>query len=432
MILLDVLLPDVRGIGTLDSLLLAVPHVPILVFSDPGDEGLAKQAVQRGAQDYLLKDHLDGYTLPRALRNAIDRKAAEDALFLERERAQVTLDAIGDAVLCTDSAGNVTYLNSVAEKMTGWSRDEARGRPIAEVFRIVDGRTREPLARNPTTLAIEHDKPVGPAANSVLIRRDGRESAIEDSAAPIHGRDGSVIGAVMVFHDVSESRAVTGEMSHLAQHDFLTDLPNPVLLNDRISLAITQARRERTRLAVLFIDLDHFKDVNDSLGHASGDRLLRGVAERLQACVRGSDAGSSRKGGDEFVGPARRHRAPGTDAARTADKIICGRWRRRIEVAGPRRCIVTASIGISHLPARRRGCADPAQDRRRGDVPGQEMRSQQLLVLRAGHEPWCRGAALTSGSGASRPIRRASRTPLSLAVTARSAFRIPSADPVEV
>ncbi len=345
-ILLDVLLPDVRGIGTLDSLLLAAPRVPILVFSDAGDEDLAKQAVQRGAQDYLLKDHLDSYTLPRALRNAIDRKAAEDALFLERERAQVTLDSIGDAVLCTDSGGNVTYLNAVAEKMTGWSRDEAMGRPVGEVFRIVDGTTREPLARNPTTLAIEHDKPVGLAANSVLIRRDGRESAIEDSAAPIHGRDGSVIGAVMVFRDVSESRAVTARMSHLAQHDFLTDLPNPVLFDDRITQAIALARRHAKQLAVLFLDLDHFKRINDSLGHAAGDKLLQSVALRLKGCVRSSDA-VSRKGGDEFA-VLLSEITHAEDAARSADKIIAAVATPH-QVAG-HELHVTASIGISIYP----------------------------------------------------------------------------------
>ena len=124
-VLLDLALPDVQGIGALDSLLLAAPHIPILVFSGTGDEDLARQAMQRGAQDYLPRNHLDGYSLPRALRNVIDRKAAEEALFLERERARVTLDSIGDAVLSTDFAGNVTYLNSIAEQMTGWSREEA-------------------------------------------------------------------------------------------------------------------------------------------------------------------------------------------------------------------------------------------------------------------------------------------------------------------
>lgn len=293
-VLLDLRLPDVMGIGTLDRLLAAAPRIPVLVFCDAGDEERAMQAVQRGAQDYLLRAHLDSYSLPRALRNAIDRKFAEEALFLERERAQVTLDSIGDAVLSTDIAGNVTYLNSVAEEMTGWLRGEAKGRPVAEVFRVVDGTTREP--HHPMDRAIAQNMPVVLAANSVLIRRDGFEVAIEDSAAPIHDRDGAIIGAVIVFHDLRESRAVKARMSHLAQHDFLTDLPNVVLLNDRISRAIALARRYEKQFAVLFIDLDDFKRINDSLGHAVGDKLLQSVALRLKGCLRDSDA-VSRRGG---------------------------------------------------------------------------------------------------------------------------------------
>ena len=345
-ILLDLLLPEARGIGALDRLLAAAPRVPILVLSEAGNEDLARQAVQRGAQDYLLRSHLDGYSLPRALRYVIERRAAEEALFLERERAQVTLDSIGDAVLSTDVTGNVTYLNSVAERMTGWSREEAGGRPLGEVFRVVDGTTRQPPARDPMGLAIAQDQAVGLAANSVLVRRDGLESAIEDSAAPIHGRDGSVIGAVMVFHDVSESRAVVAKMSHLAQHDFLTDLPNPVLLNDRLTQAIALARRYDKQLALAFMDLDHFKRVNDSLGHAAGDELLQSVALRLKACVRGSDA-VSRKGGDEFV-VLLSEIAHAEDAARIADKII-GAVAAPHQVAG-QVLLVTTSIGISIYP----------------------------------------------------------------------------------
>ena len=345
-VLLDLLLPDVGGIGALDSLLAAAPHVPILVFTGAGNEDLARQAVQRGAQDYLLKHHLDSYSLPRALRNVIDRKAAEEALFLQRERAAATLDSIGDAVLSTDIAGNVTYLNAVAERMTGWSREEASGRPLGEVFRVVDGRTHELFARDPMALAIEQNKPVGLMANSVLVRRDGFESAIEDSVAPIHNPGGSVIGAVMVFHDVSEARAVALKMSHLAQHDFLTDLPNPVLLNDRISQAIALARRYDKQLAVLFMDLDHFKHINDSLGHASGDKLLQSVARRLKACVRSSDA-VGRNGGDEFV-VLLSDITHAEYAARSADKIIAAITAAH-QVAG-NELLVTASIGISIYP----------------------------------------------------------------------------------
>ena len=264
-VLLDLFLPDSQGIETFEALFKAAPLVPILVLASGENEHIAWQATQRGAQDHLLKDHLDAYWLPRILRSVIERKAAEEALFIEKERAQVTLNSIGDAVLSTDIAGNVTYLNQVAESMTGWSCQEAIGRPLAEVFQIIDGATRTP-APNPATQAVRENQTVGLSANCILIRRDGHESAIEDSVAPIHDRKGQVTGAVLVFHDVSAARAIAQKMAHLAQHDFLTDLPNRMLFSDRVASAIALARRHGKRRAVLFLDLDRFKHINDSLG----------------------------------------------------------------------------------------------------------------------------------------------------------------------
>jgi diguanylate cyclase (GGDEF)-like protein/PAS domain S-box-containing protein len=298
-VLLELSLPDSHGIETFDKLFTAAPDVPILILGGNANEALAKQAVGRGAQDYLLPGHLDSYSLPRALRNAIERKAVEDALYVEKERALVTLNSIGDAVVCSDMSGKITYLNLVAETMTGWRREEAAGQPLGEVFRIIDGATRK-TARDPMKMAVEQNRTVGLIVDCVLIRRDGFESAIEDSAAPIHDRAGRVIGAVIVFHDVSAARALSSQMTHAAQHDLVTNLPNRLLLNDRISQSISLARRQNRPLAVIFLDLDRFKYINDSLGHATGDKLLQSVSKRLLAGLRGSDT-VSRQGGDEFV-----------------------------------------------------------------------------------------------------------------------------------
>jgi diguanylate cyclase (GGDEF)-like protein/PAS domain S-box-containing protein len=296
-VLLELALPD--GIEPFDRLSAAALDVPVLILGGEESEALATEAMRRGALDYLLLSHLDSYTLPRALRRAIARKAVEDALHAEKERAIVTLNSIGDAVLCTDISGYITYLNLVAESMTGWSRDAAIGQPLAEVFRIIDGTIRK-TARDPMEMAVAQNRTVGLTSNCVLLRRDGFESSIEDSAAPIHDRVGRIVGAVIVFHDVSVTRDMTRQMTHSAHHDVVTGLPNRLLLNDRISQSIALARRQNRLLAVLFLDLDAFKCINDSLGHAVGDLLLQSVSRRILASVRGSDT-VSRQGGDEFV-----------------------------------------------------------------------------------------------------------------------------------
>jgi diguanylate cyclase (GGDEF)-like protein/PAS domain S-box-containing protein len=298
-ILLDLFLPDSQGIDTFDEVFRAAGRVPILVLTARADEELARQAVQRGAKDRVLKEHIDRYSFRLTLRHILERAAIDEALFLERERAEVTLNSIGDGVISTDKQGKVTYLNPVAARMTGWSHDEASGRMLCDVFCIIDGETREP-APNPMDIAVRQNKAVGLPHHCVLIRRDGFESAIADSIAPIHDQDGQVTGAVMVFRDVSEARVMELKLSHLAQHDYLTDLPNRMLLKDRLSQAIALAQRHGSRVAVLFLDLDRFKHVNDSLGHAIGDKLLQDVGKRLTAAVRSSDT-VSRHGGDEFV-----------------------------------------------------------------------------------------------------------------------------------
>jgi diguanylate cyclase (GGDEF)-like protein/PAS domain S-box-containing protein len=344
-IFLDLSLPDSQGVETFDKLALAMPGVPTLIIAGAKDVGVALDALRHGAKDYLLEDRLDRDSFVRAIRNMAERKTAEEMLFTEKERAQVTLDSIGDAVLSTNLQGKVTYLNVVAEKITGWTREEATGKDIDEVFVIIDGGTREPCA-NPLRSAITKNRTVGLTPNCILIRRDGAEFAIEDSAAPIHDQHGLVTGAVIVFHDVSVARALGAEMSHLAQHDILTNLPNRTLLQDRLTQAIATASRNDSRIAVLFLDLDGFKHINDSLGHGTGDRLLHLVAKRLLAAVRTSDT-VSRMGGDEFV-ILLSEVAHAGDAGVKAGKILSALSAPfEIEQNTLR---VTASIGVTTYP----------------------------------------------------------------------------------
>jgi len=344
-ILLDLGLPDAHGLDAVRRARSAAPHVPLVVLTGLDDESVATQALQEGAQDFLIKGQIDGRGLIRALRYAVERKASEEALFVEKERAQVTLNSIGDAVICTDIAGNITFLNVVAEKMTGWSGKEAAGHPMAEVLQITDATSSE-TTPNPMALAIVRNITMNLPPNCTLVRRDGFKIPIEDSVAPIHDREGQATGAVIVFHDVSVARAMAGQLAHLAEHDFLTGLPNRMLLNDRVAQAITLAPRHMKKVAVLFLDLDGFKHINDSLGHPIGDKLLQAIGKRLVECVRGSDT-VSRQGGDEFV-VLLSEVEHAEDAAISAVRLLQG-------VAGSysigmHDLHVSASIGVSIYP----------------------------------------------------------------------------------
>jgi diguanylate cyclase (GGDEF)-like protein len=324
-ILLDLGLPDAQGLDAVRRAHAAAPRVPLVVLTGLDDELVANEALQEGAQDYLVKGEIETRGLSRALRYAVERKILDETLFVEKELAQVTLNCIADAVICTDVSGNITFLNAVAERLTGWPWNEAARQPMGQVFQLRDAEA---------------------TTDPILIRRDGSEIAIESSVATIHGREGQTAGAVTVFRDVSAQRAVSLQMTHSTHHDFLTGLPNRKLLEDRVRQAVALAQRHLRPMAVMFMDLDGFKHINDSLGHAMGDKLLQSVANRLVACARASDT-VSRQGGDEFVVllPEIDH-ADG--AAMAASKMLKA-------VAEPHaidehELYVTASIGVSIFP----------------------------------------------------------------------------------
>jgi diguanylate cyclase (GGDEF)-like protein/PAS domain S-box-containing protein len=343
-VLLDLRLPDCPGIAALKKLLRAAPTVPVLVVGTDESDEFASQVIRVGAHDYLLTNRLDRYWLPRALHHAIERALSEEMFFAQAERVEVTLNSIDDAVLSVDMSGRITYLNRMAEAMTGWPRAAAVGRPLQEVFQIVDGATREPV--DPTERPVPGNQTLNLLSNCILIRRNGSESPIEHSAAPIHDRAGLGAGAAIVFRDISAARATSLRMSHLASHDPLTDLPNRLLLGDRLAGALALARRHQRRLAVLFLDIDHFKYINDSLGHMLGDELLRAVGREVAMCVRSSDT-VSRHGGDEFV-VVLSELEHAEDAAVGAEKIRAALARPQT-LAG-HKLHITVSIGISVYP----------------------------------------------------------------------------------
>jgi diguanylate cyclase (GGDEF)-like protein/PAS domain S-box-containing protein len=344
-ILVDLMLPDCQRMACFDQLYKAERHIPILTLCSVDDEDDAKEAVQRGAQGWLSKGYFGNYLVPQALRNIIERKKVEQRLYVAQARAEITLNSIGDAVISANMDGHVDYLNISAEKITGWSRGQACGHPIAEVLNIIDSITDHPVI-NPVEYVLKSDQPHDMTGETILVDRQGKRIPIEDSASPIHDWDGKLVGAVMVFRDISDNVALTSKMRHQAQHDFLTNLPNRALLNDRIALAIALARRSETHPVLLFLDLDKFKHINDSLGHAVGDRLLQAVSERLVKCVRASDT-VSRHGGDEFVILLSSERRP-QDAALTAEKVLAALSMPFL--IGEQELHTSTSIGISVFP----------------------------------------------------------------------------------
>lgn len=302
-VLVDGNLPDSGGTELFSQLRLAAPNALVLPLTGVGGQfppasGEGELFPDPGTSDM---DWLSGaiqYVTRRKTTEAAWR-AADEALFEEKERARVTLGSIGDAVLVTDVQGNVTYINQVAEVLTGWTNSAAIGQLLPTVFNISDKASGK-RGRNPALHAMTENTTVGLAANCVLSRLDGSEVGIEDSAAPVHDRHGQVTGAVIVFRDVNQSITMTRKMAWLAGHDSLTGLASRTLFEDRFKQVASLASRQEGQAAILFLDLNNFKAINDLFGHHVGDRVLKRVARHLLRGVRDTDT-VGRHGGDEFV-----------------------------------------------------------------------------------------------------------------------------------
>jgi diguanylate cyclase (GGDEF)-like protein/PAS domain S-box-containing protein len=279
------------------------------------------------------------------VRDITQRKKNELAIWAEKERAQVTLHSIGDAVITTDKQGKIEYLNPVAEQLTGWTNQEASGKDVTQVFNIVNEQNGKRV-ESPVKRCLREGRIVGLSNHTSLIHHAGHQLSIEDSASPIKDREGNIIGAVLVFHDVSEKREMVQQLSYMAHHDSLTQLPNRIMFKDRLNVELIHAHRNKELLAVFFMDLDRFKQVNDMLGHAMGDELLKEIARRLTNCLREGDT-VSRLGGDEFTILLPRL-TMAEDAIKVAQKLIENLHQPTI--LGGQEFHITTSIGIAVYP----------------------------------------------------------------------------------
>ena len=227
-----------------------------------------------------------------------ERERIQEELFEEKERAQVTLDSIGDAVITTDHYGHVKYLNPVAEELTGWVAKDAYNQPLGRVFQIINEVNRKPIS-DPVERCLAEGNVIGLANHTVLIRRDGREFSIDDSAAPIRNRENQIIGVVLVFHDVTEARRLQRQMAYDATHDTLTGLVNRREFETRLERCLTSAKQRHLQHTLCYLDLDQFKVINDTVGHIAGDEMLKQVSRLLSGMFRHRDT-LARLGGDEF------------------------------------------------------------------------------------------------------------------------------------
>jgi len=299
----DYSMPGFNGLNALAILRHPDPDLPAILVSGEIGEEIAVAAMKAGASDYVMKGNLARLVpaIERELREAEDRRRrrrAEQDLFRERERALVTLHSIGDGVITTDQKGRINYLNPVAEQLTGWTNAAAQKQPLMQVFTVVNETTRQPI-KNPADICLRTGSHVVHGAQSLLVNRNGQEFPIEESAAPIRDPDGSIIGMVLVFHDVSRERHMARQISYQTSHDTLTDLSNRTAFETQLAELVQRAGSTAQQHVMLYLDLDQFKIINDTCGHIAGDELLKQLGHRLLNLLP-AKATLARLGGDEF------------------------------------------------------------------------------------------------------------------------------------
>jgi diguanylate cyclase (GGDEF)-like protein/PAS domain S-box-containing protein len=282
-----------------------------------------------------------------ALQDISAQRRLRAELIEQHELLRITLQSIGDAVITTDAEGLLVWLNPVAEELTGWAAQEARGRPLSQVFHTVSEETREP-APDPVASCLRLRHGIRRPHPTLLISREGNELGIEQSASPILSDDGKMRGVVLVFRDVTEQRRLSGEVAYRATHDALTDLVNRSEFETRLQRLLQKSREDHSEHTLLHIDIDQFKLVNDTCGHAAGDQLLQEIAKRFTEVIRARDT-LARLGGDEF-GIILEH-CSADQAQRVAQQICDDLEHSRFRHVGQGVCI-RASIGLVPLNER--------------------------------------------------------------------------------
>ena len=306
-IILDINMPEMSGFDVCRELKSSqdTRDIPIIFITSLADSENEQIALSLGAIEFITKpidielckirvrNHL---TIQRQKKMLTDVNSALEA---EKKQLAITLKSIGDGVISIDASGDVTFINPVAQRLTGFSEKEALSKPIESVMDLRDTATDEALL-NPALYTLEVKRPVAMSYGAILISRHGQRFRVEDTASPIIDDDGTLKGAVIVFQDVSEAVEMAVKMTHLTNHDQLTGLPNRVLLHDRVVQAISRSFHSRQSIALLLIDIDNFKYLNDSLGHQVGDFVISSVAKRLNNII-DDRVTLARVGGDEFA-----------------------------------------------------------------------------------------------------------------------------------
>lgn len=296
--LFDYCLGEGNGLELLREAIGRGYRVPIILLTGQGDHEIDLEALKAGAADYLLKGDLRSSLLEHAIRYALERKKMDDELFHEKERAIVTLESIGDSVITTDLHGIITQLNPVAQRITGWSNEEAEGFPFGDMISLISEVTQQPIS-DPVAQVLSQNGIVNFSSQTVLINRIQQEYAIEGTASPIRNRENKIIGIVIVLHDVTCTRELSKKIAYQASHDPLTDLHNRVIFEEYLRQLLDDAKEQHHEHVLFYLDLDRFKIVNDTCGHFAGDQLLKQAASTMKQKIRQMDI-IARLGGDEF------------------------------------------------------------------------------------------------------------------------------------